>query len=77
MYQIVVESFKDLPYSLFYIIVVLMLGGHISHGFHSAFKSMGLYQSTYGKFLKIFATMVGVVIGLGFASIPIYFYFGM
>ena len=75
MYQIVVQSFKSLPYTLFYVVVVLFLGGHISHGFHSAFKSMGLYQNQFAKPLKVLAILVGILIGLGFASIPIYFYF--
>ncbi len=75
LYTLVVESFKDPLYSSFYCLGMLFLGGHLSHGFQSAFKSLGLYQTSWEKPLKRISVTLGILIGGGFMSIPLYFYF--
>ncbi len=75
LYTLVTQSFKDFLYVFFYCVGMFLLGGHLSHGFGSAFKSLGLYGTKWAGKFKFFSIFVGVVIGGGFMSIPLYFYF--
>ncbi|MGE5679643.1 MAG: succinate dehydrogenase cytochrome b subunit [Bacillota bacterium] len=75
MYGIVVATFKDPLYSAIYLVSVFLLGFHLYHGFQSAFQSLGLNHPKYRPFIVIFGRIYAVVIALGFASFPIYFYF--
>lgn len=60
-----------------YILGSLVLGFHLLHGFQSAFKSLGLNHPKYTPFLTKLGVLFAAVIGLGFASLPVwYFVFG-
>ncbi|BBM89359.1 hypothetical protein COTS27_01058 [Spirochaetota bacterium] len=72
LYNLLIIKFTDPIYAGFYIISVCLVGGHLSHGLQSAFKSLGLYSGTMEIVLKRLAIAFGVVIALGFGSIPFY-----
>jgi len=65
--------FKNPLYVTWYVLAVISLGIHVSHGFWSAFQSLGLDHPKYTPTLKILAKVYACIIVLGFSSFPIYF----
>jgi len=57
--------------AIFYIIGVLALGLHVSHGFWSLFQSMGLNHPKYTMALEKKSAFLGLAVGLLFALIPV------
>jgi succinate dehydrogenase / fumarate reductase cytochrome b subunit len=55
-----------------YILGVVVLGLHLSHGFASAFQSLGLSHPKYNKFIKCAGTTFAVIVAVGFASFPLW-----
>lgn len=60
-------------YSIVYIVGVLLLAWHLSHGFWSAFQTVGLNGRKWIGRLEVISKIYAAIIGLGFASIPLYF----
>ena len=76
--QAVKVAFQSGWYVLLYVVSVLFLSFHLNHGFQSAFRSLGLNNRTYEKILSLTGSFFAfVVVGIGFASFPILFYFGI
>jgi succinate dehydrogenase / fumarate reductase, cytochrome b subunit len=61
-------------YAGLYLISVIILAWHISHGFHSAFQSLGLNNKKYTPVLKKVSAGFAILMGIGFASFPIIFF---
>lgn len=76
-YDLVVELFSKWYYCAMYIVWVIALYYHISHGFWSAFQSLGANNSKWIPRLQCIAKIYAIVVTLGFISIPVYFYFGL
>ncbi len=74
MYGLVVSKFKGVFYTLGYVIAVLVLGFHLNHAFQSAFQTLGLNHQKYTPLIKKLGTLYSIVIALGFASFPLYFF---
>ena len=66
---------KDPISASVYLFGSLVLGVHLTHGFQSAFRSLGLNHPKYTPLLGKLSVLFGIVIGLGFASMPLRFYF--
>jgi len=60
-------------FSIVYILGGWLLGLHISHGFWSAFQTIGLNNQIWRKRLFIVAKVIGWIFTVGFGIIPIYF----
>ncbi len=76
--QAVKAAFQDGRYVLLYVVSVLILSFHLSHGFQSAFRSLGLNSKKYSSLLSIAGTVFAYgIVGIGFGSFPILFYFGI
>lgn len=71
-YTLVVEKFKIVWFSLIYIIASVFLGLHLSHGFWSSFQTMGLSNQKWRKRLSTLGLLYAILIGVGFAILPIY-----
>jgi succinate dehydrogenase / fumarate reductase cytochrome b subunit len=52
-----------------------LLGIHLSHGFQSAFTSVGARSPKYLKYVKILGMAFSYIMAFGFSIIAIYFYF--
>jgi succinate dehydrogenase / fumarate reductase cytochrome b subunit len=74
-YNIVVEWFQNTVYVIVYVAAMILLGFHLNHGFQSAFQTFGWNHNKYFPFIKMLGTLYAIVMAIGFASIPIYFYF--
>ncbi|NWF91079.1 MAG: succinate dehydrogenase cytochrome b subunit [Ignavibacteriaceae bacterium] len=74
-FQIVVELFSYWWYSLLYVVAVVLLGFHLNHGFQSAFQTFGWNHSKYTPLIKKLGAIYAIIMAVGFASMPIYFFF--
>jgi succinate dehydrogenase / fumarate reductase cytochrome b subunit len=53
---------------------MVLIGFHLRHGISSAFQSLGLDHPVYTKRLVVIGTVLAILIGGGFAIIPIWIY---
>ena len=74
-YQLVEHKFASAWFSGFYVFALVLLGYHLRHGFQSAFQTLGLMNKSYKGLLDFVAFFFWFVIPVGFASLPVYFYF--
>jgi succinate dehydrogenase / fumarate reductase cytochrome b subunit len=73
-YALVTTLFKgSVIYCLIYIAGGALLGLHITHGFWSAFQTIGLNNIIWRKRLFVLANIIGWIFIIGFSSIPLYF----
>jgi succinate dehydrogenase / fumarate reductase, cytochrome b subunit len=68
------NTFTQIGYVLFYVLGVAVVAFHVSHGFWSGFQTIGLNHPKYMPLIQRFGTLFSVVLGMGFASIPIYLF---
>jgi succinate dehydrogenase / fumarate reductase cytochrome b subunit len=76
-YELLVTLFSQWYYCVIYIIWIIALYFHISHGFWSAFQSLGVNNSTWIPRLQLIAKIYAILVALGFISIPVYFFLGL
>ncbi len=74
-YELVTQLFKNPVYVFIYVFAFVLLGIHLSHGFQSAFTSVGARAPKYLKCVKNLGMAFSYLIALGFSVIAIYFYF--
>ena len=74
LHTVTVAAFQNVFYTAFYILSMLMLAFHLSHGVGSAFQTLGLNTSKYKKSITYIGKGVAIIIPLIFASIPITLY---
>lgn len=67
-----IAALSDPVSSVVYFVGVIILGVHLSHGFASAFQSLGLNHPKYTPVIKIFGKVFAVAIALGFASLVVF-----
>jgi len=71
-FVILSETFAQWAYVLFYVSGVVVVAVHITHGFWSGFQTLGLNHPKYMPVIKQLSPVFGLLIGIGFASIPIF-----
>ncbi len=71
VYKVVAATYAQPLFVGFYVICMIFLGFHLSHGFSSAFQSMGINHKKYTPFISKLGLLYSILIPLGFASIPI------
>jgi len=74
-FDIVVYFFGIWWYVLLYVVAVALLGFHLNHGFESAFQTFGWNHKKYFPFIQKLGTVFALIMAIGFASMPIYFFF--
>lgn len=74
-FNIVINFFQIWWYAILYIIAVLLLGFHLNHGFQSAFQTFGWNHKKYFPLVKKIGTAYAIIMAIGFASMPVYFFF--
>jgi succinate dehydrogenase / fumarate reductase, cytochrome b subunit len=65
--------FRQPFYTIFYIIMFVVLSVHLYHSFRAAFQSLGLNHKSYNPSIEIFGIVYSIVIPLGYILIPIYY----
>lgn len=71
LYKVVVTAFKDPIFTIFTVVVMIMLGFHLRHGFWSAFQSLGWANDKYLPILEKIALVFAILMAVGFIIIPI------
>lgn len=75
MYERVATAFANPYYVVFYLIALGFLGYHLRHGFQSIFQTYGLRTTKYRRLIDVVGVIFWLLIPLGFAVMPLYFYF--
>jgi succinate dehydrogenase / fumarate reductase cytochrome b subunit len=72
VYALVSEAFSSPFYVGLYIAAVSVVGVHVSHGFWSAFQTLGLNHEKYFGLLRAVSVVLAVGLGAGFAFLPVF-----
>ena len=77
-YAMVAGLFQSsIVYCIIYILGAILVGLHITHGFWSAFQTIGFSNDTWRKRLEWLAYFFAIVFAVGFSIIPLYFIAGL
>lgn len=72
IFQILASTFSRPGYVFIYVITVLVAAIHISHGFWSAFQTIGANHPKYMPLIRGAGLAYSIIIGTGFGCIPLY-----
>jgi succinate dehydrogenase cytochrome b subunit len=71
----ILDKFKILPFVIFYIAAFIFLGFHLTHGFQSAFKTLGIDNRKWTPVIQFLAIIYTTLIVAGYSLIPLITYF--
>ncbi len=72
--KLVIEEFQKTWVVIGYVFVLVLAILHLSHGFWSAFTSLGMKHGETSKKVQLAAYAFGIILMLGFIFIPVYIY---
>lgn len=75
LYIIVYQFYANIVNVVLYIIVMALLGFHLSHGFWSAFQSLGLSGKRFTPFVYGLGTLFAFVMAIGFIFLPVVIFY--
>lgn len=70
-WKMVIDGFSWWPATLFYILAMVLLASHLTHGIQSIFQTLGWRSKKSAALIDTFAKGYTAVIFIGFISIPI------
>ena len=71
-----VDVFQNPVVVVLYVLGCISLAFHLIHGFHSAFRTLGVYNRRYVSLFKNIGFWYAVIISALFASMPVAIYLG-
>ena len=74
LFKLMSEFFQNPIYVAGYIITLIVLGLHLSHGIDSSFKSLGFNHPQYELKVKILSHSISFFVAAGFIIQPIYMF---
>jgi len=75
LYFMVSQAFQQEWMVALYVIAMGFLAFHLSHGFASAFQSLGWNHDKYSPAIKFVGKVYCILVPILFASMPVYIYF--
>ncbi|MBN7811688.1 succinate dehydrogenase cytochrome b subunit [Algoriphagus sp. H41] len=75
LYSIVNFAFQNIFMVIGYVVAMAFLAFHLSHGFASAFQTLGLNHKKYSPAIKAVGQLYCIVVPVLFAAMPLYIYF--
>ena len=72
IYEIVTAAFNNGGYVILYVVAVLLVALHVSHGLWSAFQTLGANHPKYMPLIRTVGILFAVAVGVGFGALPIY-----
>jgi succinate dehydrogenase / fumarate reductase cytochrome b subunit len=66
----VVVGFMVTPVAVFYLVAMLFLGLHLSHGIWSAIQTLGFNHPAYNRSRRLLASGLAILVAGGLAAIP-------
>ncbi|MBV2169916.1 MAG: succinate dehydrogenase cytochrome b subunit [Bdellovibrio sp.] len=73
--KLMAEVFQSPAYVGWYVVCLILLGFHLSHGVGSSFQSLGLMEGTYRQLWKKLSCAYAAIVALGFIAQPLYLFF--
>ena len=77
VFRMIVDSFGQAGYASVYVLAMVVLFFHISHGFASLFQTAGLNNDLALPWLGRLSRVIAVILAAGYVSIPILIFFGL
>ncbi len=74
LYRTVMEYFTSPAGVAWYIFAMTALAFHVSHGFWSAFQSIGFWHARYTPLIRKIGKLYAVLVSAGFAALALYGY---
>lgn len=75
LHRLMVETFQSPIYVFWYVVCLILLGLHLSHGFYSSFQSLGIHHPKYNPKIQKLGYLYAALVTVGFVSQPIYVFF--
>jgi succinate dehydrogenase / fumarate reductase cytochrome b subunit len=75
IFRTVIEYFSSPIWVVWYVVAMTTLGIHLSHGFQSAFQSLGFNHPKYTPIIKCVGILFSIFIAIGFSSLAIFCHF--
>ena len=72
IYQQMAASFANPVWVLIYVVAMVIVAVHISHGFWSMFQTLGINHPRHMPLIMKLGLVVTAIFGLGFGILPIY-----
>lgn len=72
LHRLVMEVFQSPGYVVWYLLCLVLLGLHLSHGFYSSFASLGFYHPKYSPIINKLGYAYALIVALGFIAQPLY-----
>lgn len=76
LYAEMLKVFKNPVIVILYVLACISLAYHLMHGFHSAFRTLGVYNNRYLQMLRTLGIGFAIIISLAFAMMPVSMYLG-
>jgi succinate dehydrogenase / fumarate reductase, cytochrome b subunit len=74
IFNIVSSAFANPAYVAIYILAMIVAAVHVSHGFWSAFQTVGANHPKYMPLIRTISIAFAVIVGVGFGFLPIYIF---
>lgn len=74
LHSLVMQTFSNIGWVVFYVGVMLLLGFHLRHGVWSALQSLSAMKPRWSKSIYSAAFIIGVLLAIGFLILPILIY---
>ncbi len=75
VFDIMTGAFSDPVIVGFYVFAMAVVAVHVSHGFWSAFQTLGLNHEKYTPAIKGLSLIFSLTVGVGFGFIPVWLSF--
>jgi succinate dehydrogenase / fumarate reductase cytochrome b subunit len=75
LFSIVAFAFQNELMVIGYVVAMGFLAFHLSHGFASAFQTLGLNHQKYSPAIEVIGKIYCILVPILFASMPVYIYF--
>jgi succinate dehydrogenase / fumarate reductase, cytochrome b subunit len=72
IYAIVSEAFGNPLYVVLYTAAMIVAALHVSHGFWSAFQTLGANHPKYMPLIQKLGLVFALMVGIGFGALPIF-----
>jgi succinate dehydrogenase / fumarate reductase, cytochrome b subunit len=74
IYQIVSKTFANPLNIVIYVTAMIIAAVHVSHGFWSAFQTIGANHPKYMPLVMALSVVFSLIVGFGFGLLPIYLF---
>uniref|UniRef100_A0A7C4MPH0 Succinate dehydrogenase cytochrome b subunit n=1 Tax=Desulfatirhabdium butyrativorans TaxID=340467 RepID=A0A7C4MPH0_9BACT len=72
IFDIVSTAFRNPVNVGLYVLVMVVAAIHVSHGFWSAFQTLGANHPKYMPAIRLLSILFSLIVGIGFGFIPVY-----